>query len=63
MESHDKNIISKEEIEIQDKEEISIKVKTIDSNEYIVKTNRTSLISEVKKELEEVIRIIFLIFY
>ena len=63
MESHDKNIISKEEIEIQDKEEISIKVKTIDSNEYIVNTNKTSLISEVKKELEEVIKIIFIIFY
>jgi len=63
MESYDKNIISKEEIEIQDKEEISIKVKTIDSNEYIVNTNKTSLISEVKKELEEVIKIIFIIFY
>ena len=54
MESIDK-IITNEKIEDDEMEKISIKVKTIDSNEYIVNANKTSLISEVKKELEEVI--------
>ena len=52
--SNDK-IITNEKIEDDEMEKISIKVKTIDSNEYIVNANKTSLISEVKKELEEVI--------
>ena len=55
MESNDK-IFTNEKIENNEMEKISIKVKTIDSNEYIVNANRASLISEVKKQLEEVIK-------
>lgn len=56
MESNNKEINLNEKIEKDENEneKISIKVKTIDSNEYIVSANKTSLISEVKKELEEV---------
>jgi len=55
MESNDKKINTDEKIENNELEKISIKVKTIDSNEYIVNANKASLISDIKKELEEVI--------
>ena len=53
MESNDKKINTDEKIENNELEKISIKVKTIDSNEYIVNANKASLISDIKKELEE----------
>ena len=40
-----------------DLEEISIKVKTIDSNEYLVLTNKDSRILELKQKIEEVKKI------
>jgi hypothetical protein len=55
MESNNNNINSNSKIDNDEIEKISIKVKTIDSNEYIVSAFRSSLITDVKKEIEEVI--------
>lgn len=38
----------------EDLEEISIKVKTIDSNEYLVNTNKDSSVSDLKQKIEQV---------
>lgn len=56
MDSSNRNNIAQiNELQLnEDPEEISIKVKTIDSNEYLVNTNKDSSISDLKQKIEQV---------
>lgn len=59
MESNDRNtntpqISNNPNMEIID--ELTIKVKTIDSNEYMIKANPSTLINEVKTRIFDVIK-------
>jgi len=56
MESNNQNLAENSDLLLNENtEEISIKVKTIDSNEYLVYTNKESSISDLKLKIEQVI--------
>lgn len=55
MDSSNSNIGQTYELQLNEEtDEISIKVKTIDSNEYLVNTNKDSSVSVLKQKIEEV---------
>ncbi len=55
MDSKNTNSAYNHELELNEElEKISIKVKTIDSNEYLVNTNKDSSISDLKQKIEQV---------
>jgi len=61
MDSNNQSIILNTQLSLnEENDEISIKVKTIDSNEYLVNTNKDSSISNLKLKIEEV-KIFFLL--
>ena len=55
MDSSNRNSTQNIDLQLNENvEEISIKVKTIDSNEYLVNTNKDSSVSDLKQKIEQV---------
>ena len=55
MDSGNQHIAQNNDLQLNEvSDEINIKVKTIDSNEYLVNTNKESSISDLKQKIEQV---------